>query len=72
MENGGWELVLYKPHGGIKKLSLTCKLQPAVAAPPHPIMPERRRLTVQELASVLDLTFATVQSAITIDLGLVK
>jgi hypothetical protein len=30
------------------------------------------RLTIQELASMLDLTFATILSALTIDLGLVK
>jgi histone-lysine N-methyltransferase SETMAR len=33
---------------------------------------KKRRLTVRELASMLDLTFATVKSALTIDLGLVK
>ncbi len=33
---------------------------------------KNQRLTVRELASMLDLTFAMVQSALTIDLGLVK
>ncbi len=33
---------------------------------------KNQRLTVQELAFMLDLTFATVQSTPTVNLGLVK
>ncbi len=55
-------------YSNAKKTKRTEDVVAAVAA----TVEQNRRLTVRELASMLDLTFATVQSALTIDLGLVK
>jgi hypothetical protein len=55
-------------HSNAKKTKRTGNVVAAVAA----AIETDQRLTIRELAVMLDLTFATVQSTLTVDLGLVK